>query len=76
MVSLREFGDDKADVIHKYYAEEAFELQELGELPENVTINEGMPDEEGMEENDLIVGGEDSDEEEDGKNDDLDIDDI
>ena len=26
LVSLREFGDDKADVIHKYYPEEAFEL--------------------------------------------------
>ena len=26
LVSLREFGDDKADVIHKYYPEEASEL--------------------------------------------------
>ena len=26
MVSLREFGDDKGDIIHKYYPEEAFEL--------------------------------------------------
>ena len=42
LISLREFGDDKADVIHKFYPEEAFELQELGELPETVTINEGM----------------------------------
>ena len=74
LVSLREFGDDKADVIHKYYPEEAFELQELGEIPETVTINEGMPDEEAMEENDLLVGEESDDE--DGKNDDLDIDDI
>ena len=46
LVSLREFGDDKADVIHKYYPEEAFELQELGELPETMTINEGNVDDE------------------------------
>ena len=46
LVSLREFGDEKADVIHKFYPEEAFELQDLGEIPENITINEGMPDEE------------------------------
>ena len=26
LVSLREFGDEKADVIHKFYPEEAFEL--------------------------------------------------
>ena len=45
LISLREFGDDKADIIHKYFPEEAFELQELGELPENIAINEGAPDE-------------------------------
>ena len=45
LISLREFGDDKADIIHKYFPEEAFELQDLGELPENIAINEGAPDE-------------------------------
>ena len=43
LVSLREMGD-VCDVIHKFYPEEAFELQELGEIPESLTINEGMPD--------------------------------
>ena len=76
LVSLREFGDDKADVIHKYYPEEAYELQELGEIPENITINEGMPDEEDMEDNDLVVGDGDGSDGEEGKNDDLDIDDL
>ena len=77
LVSLREFGDDKADVIHKYYPEEAFELQDLQEIPANITINEGMPDEEGMDENDLMVGSGDDDSDEEGKkNDDLDIDDL
>ena len=54
MIGLREFGDDKADVIMKYYEEEAKELKELGEIPEHVKINEGdFFDEEpiGLDEN-------------------------
>ena len=39
LVGLREFGDDKGDVIAKYYDEEAKELKELGEIPEHVKIN-------------------------------------
>ena len=79
LVSLRDIGD-VADVIHKFYPEEAFELQELGEIPETLTINEGMPDEEGENEDDGDItnlmnmdnkDGDDSD-----KNDDLDIDDL
>ena len=77
LVSLREFGDEKADVIHKFYPEEAFELQDLGEIPENITINEGMPDEENQEGDDgMIGGGADSDPDNNDANDDLDIDDI
>ena len=54
LISLRdETSDDKADVIHKYYPEEAFELQEMGELPANIAINEGVVDDEQMEEGDL-----------------------
>lgn len=65
-MGLREFGDDKADVILKYYDEEAKELKELGEIPEHVKINEGTDfDEDGFN----YV---DDDEEE--KEDDLDID--
>merc|ERR1712086_897739 len=75
VVSLRdETADDKCDVIHKFYPEEAFELQEMGELPANVAINEGVVDEEQLDETDLILG--DGNNSEDGKNDDLDIDDI
>ena len=44
LIGLREFGDDKADVILKYYDEEAKELKELGEIPEHVKINEGSYD--------------------------------
>ena len=71
LVSLREFGDDKADVIHKYYPEEAFELQETGEIPENIAINEGMPDD--MEEEEDDDGAVDDDED---AKEDVDIDDI
>ena len=60
LVALREFGDT-ADIVHKYYPEEAFELQELGEIPENVAINQGAPDEQeeqmsGEEDYDLGTG--------------------
>ena len=42
LVGLRDFAsDDKADVILKYFDEEARELKELGEIPESVKINEG-----------------------------------
>ena len=42
LIGLREFGDDaKADIIAKYFDEEAHELQELGELPSNIQIAVG-----------------------------------
>ena len=41
LVGLREFGDEKGDVILKFYDEEAKELKELGEIPEHIKINEG-----------------------------------
>ena len=67
LVGLRDFGEDKGDVILKYYDEEAKELKELGELPESVKINEGEFDFE----NDDEDGGEEGKDE-----DDLDIDNI
>ena len=85
LIALREFGDDKADLFHKYYPEEAFELQEMGEIPDHIAINEGAPDEEGMgdedddDEDELANIGEDQrdeDGEEKKKLDDKDIDDI
>ncbi|CDW91049.1 eukaryotic translation initiation factor x-chromosomal-like [Stylonychia lemnae] len=69
LVGLREFGDDKGDVILKYYDEEAKELKELGEIPEHIKINEG---DFGFEEDGFqYVDGEEEKEE-----DDLDIDTI
>ncbi|KAI9506360.1 hypothetical protein BX070DRAFT_185002, partial [Coemansia spiralis] len=41
LLSLREFQEDKADVIQKYTADEARLLKQYGELPDNAKINEG-----------------------------------
>eukprot|EP00439_Symbiodinium_sp_Y106_P029702 s3028_g3.t1 len=54
LVSLRDFQDEKGDIITKYTAEEARSLKNYGELPENVKINEtdigdGDDSEDGVE---------------------------
>eukprot|EP01111_Echinosteliopsis_oligospora_P000082 TRINITY_DN1007_c0_g1_i1.p1 TRINITY_DN1007_c0_g1~~TRINITY_DN1007_c0_g1_i1.p1 ORF type:complete len:152 (-),score=42.60 TRINITY_DN1007_c0_g1_i1:40-495(-) len=41
LVGLRDYQDDKADVILRYNAEEARNLKAYGELPESAKINEG-----------------------------------
>jgi len=40
LLSLREYQDDKGDVILKYSADEARALKAYGELPESAKINE------------------------------------
>ncbi|KAK4189245.1 hypothetical protein QBC35DRAFT_380734 [Podospora australis] len=40
LVSLREYQDEKGDVILKYSADEARSLKAYGELPDNAKINE------------------------------------
>ncbi|KAL7418139.1 hypothetical protein BDY24DRAFT_374206 [Mrakia frigida] len=40
LISLRDFQDDKADVIVKYTSEEARNLKTYGELPDTAKINE------------------------------------
>ena len=47
LIGLRDFQDDKADVIMKYNSEEARSLKAYGELPENALINETDPFGEG-----------------------------
>jgi hypothetical protein len=47
LLSLRDFQDDKADVIAKYSPDEARELKKLGELPATAKINEIGKEEEG-----------------------------
>lgn len=42
LVGLRDFQDDKADVVFKFTPDEARLLKAYGELPENIRINEGI----------------------------------
>lgn len=60
LVSLRDFQDDKADVILKYTADEARALKAANELPESTVINDASAEaaagEEGFE-----FGSDDSD---------------
>ncbi|KAI8639268.1 eukaryotic translation initiation factor 1A, Y-chromosomal [Parasitella parasitica] len=40
LLSLRDFQDEKADVIQRYNPDEARQLKSYGELPDNAKINE------------------------------------
>ncbi|XP_042436842.1 eukaryotic translation initiation factor 1A-like [Zingiber officinale] len=42
LVGLRDYQDDKADIIFKYMSDEARLLKAYGELPENIRLNEGI----------------------------------
>ena len=44
LVSLRDFQDSRADIIHRYTAEEARTLVSFGELPESTKINQTAVD--------------------------------
>jgi translation initiation factor 1A len=78
LISLREYQDDKADVIVKYTADEARELKADKEIPESVVINEsavagpGMEEEGGFE----FAAGDDSDDDSDESDDSVDVDKI
>lgn len=40
LLGLREYQDEKADVILKYMADEARSLKQYGELPDNIRVND------------------------------------
>ncbi|BGP42801.1 Translation initiation factor 1A [Rhodotorula kratochvilovae] len=77
LLSLRDFQDDKADVIQKYSADEARKLKQYGELPETAKINEtdlgdgGEGDD--LVEFDEVSADEDEDDDDERKDDDFDI---
>ncbi|RYC60650.1 hypothetical protein CHU98_g5568 [Xylaria longipes] len=79
LLSLRDYQDDKGDVLIKYTADEARSLKQYGELPESARINETDtygPGDEG-ECNFDFADDQDSDEESDsGGNKEIEIDDI
>ncbi|TGJ75303.1 hypothetical protein E0Z10_g11022 [Xylaria hypoxylon] len=78
LLSLRDYQDDKGDVLIKYTADEARSLKQYGELPESARINETDtygPGDEG-ECNFDFADDQDSDEESDSGNKEIEIDDI
>ncbi|KAI0877888.1 hypothetical protein GGS24DRAFT_445441 [Hypoxylon argillaceum] len=78
LLSLRDYQDDKGDVLIKYTADEARSLKQYGELPESARINETDtygPGDEG-ECNFDFADDQDSDEESDAGNKEIEIDDI
>ena len=60
LLSLRDFQDDKADVIYKYNPDEARALKARGELPDSTNLNEGDAGE--GDNDDAIVFEDDEDE--------------
>jgi len=52
LVGLRDFQDEKADVILKYMADEARSLKAYGELPDSIRVNETDTFDEERGEND------------------------
>jgi len=57
LVGLRDYQDEKADVILKYQPDEARLLKAYGELPENIRLNEGIAG--GLDEDEEGEGGDD-----------------
>jgi translation initiation factor 1A len=52
LVSLRDFQDNKADIVHKYAVDEARQLKQMGEIPSSVRVNEVVSVQEDTEQND------------------------
>ncbi|CDF38839.1 Translation initiation factor eIF1A [Chondrus crispus] len=55
LVGLRDYQDDKADIILKYSPDEARNLMKYGEIPDTTTINENAAEGEDGEEGDDVV---------------------
>ena len=56
LLGLREYQNEKADVILKYMADEARSLKQYGELPDNIRVNDtdALMDDEVDGEEDLV----------------------
>ncbi len=55
LVALREFEDEKCDIIHVFYADEAKTLKAMGEIPQDIQISEQQK----LENNDLNIAFDD-----------------
>ncbi|PIA33862.1 hypothetical protein AQUCO_03900008v1 [Aquilegia coerulea] len=45
LISLRDFQDEKGDVVHRYMPDEARRLKAEDKLPKNIRLNEGIASE-------------------------------
>lgn len=70
LVGLREYQDEKCDILLKYLPEEVRNLKQYGEIPENIKINEKA----GESHADVVF--EDSDKDDDNDDDDDDETDV
>src|SRR3990167_7278333 len=58
LIDIRDFEDNVGDIIHKYYSDEAYNLQSYGEIPSNIVLEKTDKKDE-----DIIFEECDSDEE-------------
>mmetsp|Transcript_26953 Transcript_26953/g.37854 ORF Transcript_26953/g.37854 Transcript_26953/m.37854 type:complete len:178 (-) Transcript_26953:148-681(-) len=49
LIGLRDYQDDKADVIHKYSMDEARQLRNMGHIPDRALMDSELLDEDGAE---------------------------
>ena len=68
LVSLREFEDNKCDIIYLYQTKEVKKLVKMGELPEDIKINEMDISEETKEDIGIDFADSDEESEEESKN--------
>jgi len=55
LIGLREYQDEKADIILKYTADEARSLKQYGEIPDTTTIHENAEGGEGEDGEEGVV---------------------
>ena len=54
LVCLRDFQDDKVDIMVKYTPEQVRQLKSMGEIPTNVKESHTLEEEEGAEEDEFV----------------------
>ena len=78
LVSLRDFEDDKCDILHKYQVEEVMKLKKEGEVPDSIKLPAAENQDDDIdgedEENDDALSG--SDDNRKKNEDDIDLDDL
>ena len=53
LIGLRDYQDSKADVIHKYSAEDSRKLKSQGEIPDNIAVNDKTNNDDNSNDNNV-----------------------